>query len=475
MPEKMQSTITVNFSNAIGTIRAFHGINSGPISFNGYNDSSEYYTEIGFPTVRLHDCPYFYRGDIVDVPYIFPFKQLDPNDPDNYAFQRTDDYLKAIIDCGCDIVYRLGVSIEGVEKFRYNTDPPEDVDKWITICANIIRHYNYGWANGFEFGIRYWEIWNEPDNGPVQWNSTFEEFVAFYIRVAKALKAEFPEIMIGGPAFNGAMRTNARNKIEGFLPYLKKAKAPLDFLSWHVYPRQPGELIAPAREVRDALDAYGFHETESHLNEWNLGPVDHDWVSNGKDPYRRRANFEEMRGPLNSALVAACLTGLQDAPVDMTNFYHGSCFTRGLFDDCGIPHKPFYAFRAYKRLLSKTPKRCAVEGSDPDNGLAVLAGISDERDAVQLMLTNYASDHRDWTLKLEGLPEAKIELEYLVIDETRNLEPAAPEQAALTGMHLNASIPAQTVCLVSLKTAKQPEGCAESGFSTFFRNGEVND
>ncbi len=24
-------------------------------------------------------------------------------------------------------------------------------------------HYNEGWAHGFELGIKYWGIWNEPD------------------------------------------------------------------------------------------------------------------------------------------------------------------------------------------------------------------------------------------------------------------------------------------------------------------------
>ena len=24
-------------------------------------------------------------------------------------------------------------------------------------------HHNEGWADGFNYGIEYWEIWNEPD------------------------------------------------------------------------------------------------------------------------------------------------------------------------------------------------------------------------------------------------------------------------------------------------------------------------
>ena len=35
--------------------------------------------------------------------------------------------------------------------------------------AATVRHYNRGWANGHEWGIRYWEIWNEPDGLDDMW------------------------------------------------------------------------------------------------------------------------------------------------------------------------------------------------------------------------------------------------------------------------------------------------------------------
>ncbi|MBI4578450.1 MAG: hypothetical protein HY718_02035 [Planctomycetes bacterium] len=41
----------------------------------------------------------------------------------------------------------------------------KDFAKWAKICVNIIRHYNEGWADGFHYNIRYWEIWNEPNVG----------------------------------------------------------------------------------------------------------------------------------------------------------------------------------------------------------------------------------------------------------------------------------------------------------------------
>ena len=60
-------------------------------------------------------------------------------------------------------MYRLGTSIEHSLK-HYYTAVPDDFDRWTDICLHIIRHYNEGWNNGFHLGIRYWEIWNEPDD-----------------------------------------------------------------------------------------------------------------------------------------------------------------------------------------------------------------------------------------------------------------------------------------------------------------------
>lgn len=450
MSEQIKPTAAVDFGKITGPVRNFHGINLGPLSFMGTVDASAYYREIEFPLVRLHDCPYFFRQPVVDLPHIFPFDHLDADDPRNYRFKITDGYIQSIVDCHCPIIYRLGVSIEGVEKYRFFTDPPKDVEQWITVASNIIRHYNQGWANGFHHGIRYWEIWNEPDNGPSQWNGPFEGFIAFYIRVAKELKKRFPELSIGGPALNGGMLENASSKLDAFLPSIVEAGAPLDFLSWHVYPRRPDELVNACAEVRQSLDRYGFADTESHLNEWNIGPVENNWDLNGADIERRRANFQEMRSIRNSALVTSCFTALQESPVDMTNFYHGSNITRGIFDEFGEPLKVFHAFRAYKRLLTTTPNRCAVEGSEPDDGLAILPAVSDDGNSVQLLLTNYDTDRECWRIELENLPFEDPLVDCWAIDDVRDLTAGRKNQAVLKGTHLETRVPRQTVCLVRL-------------------------
>lgn len=137
---------------------------------------------------------------LVDVPFLFGNCDADAADKANYYFRQTDDYLATCRRCGSDIIYRLGVSIEhGIG--RYYAFPPEDFEKWSDICVNIVRHYNEGWNDGFAWNIRYWEIWNEPDLAGNMWNAPLERYFELYALTAKKLKARFPGIRVGGPAY----------------------------------------------------------------------------------------------------------------------------------------------------------------------------------------------------------------------------------------------------------------------------------
>ena len=54
-------------------------------------------------------------------------------------------------------------------------------------------------AKGMKLPIKYWEIWNEPDNRPNCWTGTDEEYFNLYATTAALLRKEFPGIKIGGP------------------------------------------------------------------------------------------------------------------------------------------------------------------------------------------------------------------------------------------------------------------------------------
>ena len=265
-------TIRVNFQNQTGRrIRPLHGVNSGPLTKVFTYDARPLFREGGFPFARLHDVEYPYgSGEFVDIPCIFRDFNADETREENYNFGLTDEYLKACVEVGCEPLFRLGVSIEHAPVKRH-VFPPQDFGKWARICEHIIRHYTQGWANGFHWNIRYWEIWNEADSAASgadnMWCGTPEEFYEFYCVSATYLKQKFPHLKIGGCGYTSGVNPF----IEDFFRYLtaKPYRVPLDFYSWHSYTTDVSTVVDMSRQVACMLESFGYGDAESVFDEWN--------------------------------------------------------------------------------------------------------------------------------------------------------------------------------------------------------------
>ncbi len=338
--------IRVNFDRVMGEIKPVNGVNNGPVCYGGLVDLSDRFREAQFPYSRLHDpnWPHPYE---VDIHTIFPDFSKDPSKPESYSFQRTDEYIASIKQTGADIVYRLGESIEH-GKTKYHVYPPEDNEKWAQICLGIIRHMNDGWADGHHFNIRYWEIWNEPDNPSkaCMWNGTDQQYFDLYAAAATAIKAYDKTLKVGGFA---ATMVNEPFLLE-FLAQCRDRQLPLDFFSWHTYAQDVSSIVSNARKVRKALEEYGFGDAESHLNEWNYAPIE-TGVDASDVAKSRRYVFEAMHDARGMSFDAAVMLALLDESVDVANFYDvASSSLWGLFDPYGVPYKSFFAFKAFAAL-----------------------------------------------------------------------------------------------------------------------------
>ena len=280
-------TIFTDFSHQTGRIKPMHGGNIGPLQEiigdgSIIGDFTPIFREMGVPYCRLHDVEYPYgKNQFVDIHCIFPDFDADIDDPASYNFKYTDLYLKGVIDAGSEVFFRLGESIEHFEKKLY-INPPKDFEKWAEICEHIVAHYNEGWANGFNWGIQYWEIWCEPENDDM-FTGTLEQLCELYRITACRLKARFGDsICVGGYGSCGFYALTRENPSEwfmtlvpfmkGFLDYItaEETKAPIDFFSWHIYAESLEELTLQASFVRNQLDAYGLTKCESILDEFNF-------------------------------------------------------------------------------------------------------------------------------------------------------------------------------------------------------------
>lgn len=104
----------IDFNVGIGEIRALNGVNLAPKLHNQKNrNMNEAYRALKIPYARLHDVPLDNPGmRLVDIQHIFGNREADENDPRNYYFKQTDDYIRNCLGLGTQVVYRLGTSIE---------------------------------------------------------------------------------------------------------------------------------------------------------------------------------------------------------------------------------------------------------------------------------------------------------------------------------------------------------------------------
>ncbi|MBR5307364.1 MAG: hypothetical protein IKU43_01215 [Clostridia bacterium] len=387
------STITIT-NNICGQMRKLHGVNCAPhAKGSGINQglTKKIFTYCGTPHSRLHDCMGTYGGTyFIDVPNIFRDFDADENDPASYDFYYSDEYIQSIINCGTQIVYRLGVTIEWGTK-KYSCHPPKDFAKWARICEHIIMHYNEGWAGGFKFGIEYWEIWNEPENPPM-WTGTREEFYELYRVASTHLKSRFPHLKIGGYGscgFYAVFREGLDDFYKSFIPYFedflvmcRDNDCPLDFYSWHIYTPDVTEIEKSHIHVRTLLDKYGFTDTESHLNEWNYG-------GEGQ-------GFDKLATIIGASFCASSLCCMQNIGVDLAQYYCLSRMTcyNGFIDLRTAEFTPvIHVFAAFNRIYgagNQVELKCdneklySVAASDGDFTVGMISNYNNADDRIEI-------------------------------------------------------------------------------------------
>lgn len=428
--------INVDFNSVVGPLKPMHGVGQPPTLGMNYS-KFEYLKDAHIPYSRLHDVGGWFGGNLyVDIPNVFRDFDADENDPANYDFTFTDLLLKALNENGVEPIYRLGVTIENFFETKvYRTNPPKDFAKWARICEHVIRHYNEGWADGFTYGIKYWEVWNEPEVGLPpnngMWTGTLEDYLEMYETAAKHLKTCFGDtIKIGGYACSGlyGLFGNPEKygvpspKLEGkrynseqedyrikffysFLERVTKNNVPLDFFTWHSY--MDLNLTGMSADFfKRELKKYGLGDVESHLNEWNPAFA-----------------IEDRGTAYAAAQYAAMMLMMQNKEVDVLNFYDAGLSAgnyASLFNP--ITYKPFvtyYGFYAFGEMYHelKNQVKCEIDG----NGLYAVASTDGERKA--LMISNPNEEAVEIETNLEaGLDVYVIDAEHFLTKEELSSE-----------------------------------------------------
>jgi hypothetical protein len=359
--------------------------------------------------IRFHDAALVDNGiQLVDVTRIFPLFHLDPDDPRNYLFAETDDYIAQCIATGSAIEYRLGESIEHTQR-QYRVNPPSDFEKWADICCHIIRHYNEGWADGFHYDIEYWSIWEEPDTVPKLWTGSCQQYYELYAIAAKRIRKEFPTLKVGGPQVGFGVA-----KLEEFAAYCKEHALPLDFLSFTVYCRDPEKLGTMIESAKGALDRSGYTNARIHIAEWHYGAL--SWTIQSDNTEGAVKMLEEVAGINSAVFTSYALSLFQDTALDMAFFYMTYGFNWGIFDEHYRPGKTYYAFKAFADIAD-CAGRIEVPAY-PHPTVRVLGGKADDG-RVMFLISCFKSSNMD--IEIDTGDHDWNRFIVQVLDETHNL------------------------------------------------------
>ncbi len=406
---------TVDVSKNIGGFKPLNGVNGGPrVRLGNAFDNSEYFKTFNPPQVRLHDTRYS-DEETVDIHTIFPNFDADENDPTNYHFEKTDIYIKSILDLGAKVIFRLGESIEHGEP-KFYIHPPKDFEKWARICSRIVQHYNMGWADGFEWDIQHWEIWNEPDIANC-WTGTDEQYLQLYEITSKTLKKLDPNLKVGGPTIAYDMDSELG---VAFLNHCKKTNSPLDFVSYHIYSKSTDDFMKRIAKSNATITKHGFEDAEIYLTEWNYIPY---WPDK-KNREETRDVYARTSGSQGSAFSVAVMSYMQDTELDMAQYYSafGTIFRIGLFDESGIPKKAIYALEAYNKMI-QLGTRVSTSGNKQETGVSIIAStqLSDGKTAV--LLSNFEDEAFQYKLNIKNIPfKNQLNCSEFLLDEEHNLD-----------------------------------------------------
>lgn len=395
--------VTLSVGSTTSTLKPLLSVNAGPTPPNntGGPDYTLPYQRMGVQMVRTHD----FFGPL-DMPTMYPDRSKDPALQSSYNFTTpapspgspsgnptisSDAAFRAIQAGNFGVYFRLGDSAGNIKS-------PSDAERanWVKAAVNVLKHYSQGQWNGFTTTINYVEIGNEPDSTGF-WTGTPTQFYQLYVDTAKAIRAEFPTIKIGGPGVTqtGFLQPAGQTWVSNFLATVKAQGAPLDFFSWHLYSNDPAAFTQGAAYYRDLLNRNGFTATESHITEWN----------NEGSGTSAAANAEYRSKAKGAAITTAAWVGLNESAVDRAFFYDSADMRPddskqyGMFTSAGDPKPAALAFSLWgdmSRYGSRLPVTLSGSGASAIKAMAAKRADG----ALAILIANTGTTTLKWAASL---------------------------------------------------------------------------
>lgn len=307
---------------------------------------------------------------------------------DKYAFGR---FAPVIRQMGAEPVFSFAAP---APYLRYEeTDRPADFDRWAAYCAGYVALWKR-----FDPQLRAVQIWNEPNADWWQDPRGKEPgAAALHIdmanRVARAVKARFPALLVGGPVlcWPPAWPPDQQGQQPWYtwqswtVPWLEQTRETIDFFDFHSYNVSPEDFAVQTEMLVNASERIQGRRIPVWITESNYDVPEAELA----DP---KAIWTKRMLPYERFLLRGILPEADKVAVNLVHDLHARHFTilpRGAADP-----DPMYQLLWILRDLRGA--RVMADSDDPE----VLSFATVEEDRVTLVLFNDSAAAKDVPLKL---------------------------------------------------------------------------
>ncbi len=243
--------------------------------------------------------------------------------------------------------------------------PPTSLDEWRQLVEATVIHFNRDRG----LGIRYWEVWNEPDQWGL-WQGSWPDYLQLYDVSLDAIRAVDPAAQVGGPA-RGQFDASALDWLLGH-EQQRGAAGGVDFLSWHAYGLPPVTVADQVGTVRNLLAAHPTLHPSLAITEFNVrtGGANDTSVDHLSDTSAGAAYVLGFLDALDRAgLDRAFLFEVKDGFNAATQYWG----RWGILTNDGQPKPVYHAIQAFQ-ALGDTFLPVAVSGPQGLGALAAAPG-----------------------------------------------------------------------------------------------------
>lgn len=262
----------------------------------------------------------------------------------------------------------------------------------------------YGNGRGFfsKNALALVELYPEPDMYTRQLHPDF--FIPYFERIAafaRGTQAANPFVGVGACGTN-RMYYNPETMPESpyhykFYKYIKEHDVPIKAVTFHwvtPFSQNPYDLVASTNSVRDQMNRAGL-KIPIWITEYNRNPA--PILPSETQAFAEYKSISQAASFMLSALMIA-----QDADVEQCLpwvglgyglYGGGNAYFEAYYDPPENEHSPDKinalgaAWYLHGKFLEETPFRINIDGVD--NCFGGLAGMSESRDVVQILLSNY--------------------------------------------------------------------------------------